>query len=136
MKTTLELETLSAEETEEKLEASRIQAATDAKEEVIVLEESDSIENTSIAIPSTNSPQEAKDTVLYGETSIDPEDYVLPEISSNKKEIRSAHFEFGTPDTHLIFSEPVIIDYSVPFPDGTKIAIEALHAGDTAFGSK
>jgi cysteine-rich repeat protein len=84
----------------------------------------------------------AEEDSLFGDAAIDAlieeaqtieEDTVqLASTTIDKWPAWSTSFEFGLPGEHLLFSAPVMIEYAMPFPDGTKIEISTYHAGDTA----
>lgn len=57
-----------------------------------------------------------------------PTEYNIPEEKEPLQEV----FEFGIPGEHLLFSEPVTLSYSVPYPEWSRVEILVQHAGDTS----
>lgn len=85
-----------------------------------------------------------EEDALFGASAIDeyiaeaetPPDELQPAQKYEKWSPRSTSFEFGLSGEHLLFSDPVMIEYAMPFPDGTKVEVSAYHVGDNAVGDE
>lgn len=105
-----------------------------------VLPESDWATGTDIITDTGIAPQASTDTAQSLQTA---QETPSPTNTTNKmtqllndpmpseeKTWLQETFEFGIPDKHLVFSEPIMITYAVPYPDGAVLQLQVQHAGE------